>query len=426
MSYVHPMWHHSVLAPEHAPAPVVLERAEGVYLWDREGNRYIDGLASFGACIVGHGRPELAQAAYDQMSSGAHLAPVFGCTNDVSRRLAERLLALTGHSGGSVRFATSGSEAVEAAFRIALNYHLNRGDTERRIILATEGSYHGTTVATLAAAGRGENRHFMRDLDDMFVRLPATPQQEEAASAEFLEALRSTIERVGPHRIAAFVAEPIPVSFGIRIPHHDHWRKVKELLHEHGILYIADEVLNGFGRTGELFAEQHFGVTGDLITMSKGLSSGYFPISACVASAAVTAAFDEYGERALRHMGTYSAHAAGCAVAMRTIDIIEDEALVENARIQGARVGAGLTALAAEFPGRVHPPTGLGLFWTVVLNPDGDRQLAREVLAECRARGMITQANGNVLYFYLPLVVTAEEVDESLVILSESFRAVLK
>ena len=294
-----------------------------------------------------------------------------------------------------------------------------------RIILTTQGSYHGTTIATMAASGNAENMHFVRELDPLFVRLPPTPDGDLERSDAFVAELVATIERVGADRIAAFMSEPIPVTWGLRRPHADHWRKVKETLHEYGILYITDEVLSGFGRTGKLFAQNYFDVTGDLITLSKGLSSGYAPISACVASEQVAAAFENYGPRALRHMGTYTAHATGCSVAMRAIDIIEDEGLVENSRVQGERLGRGLERIAAAHGDRVQAPSGLGLFWTITLEADGEREMAREVLAASRERGMILQAWGDVLYLYLPLVVTAEQVDEVLAILADSFDDVL-
>ncbi|MEU6643620.1 aminotransferase class III-fold pyridoxal phosphate-dependent enzyme [Saccharomonospora sp. NPDC046836] len=281
-SFLRPLWHHSTLRADHGVEPVVLDRGENIYLWDAQGRRYVDGHASFGSCIVGHGRTEIAQAAYDQMVRGAHLPSVFGCTNEPAARLSHKLLELTGHEGGSVRYATSGSEAVEAALRIAFNYHVNRGEAERRVILSTYGSYHGTTIATMAAPGNVENAHYISDLDVMFRRLPPTPHADERASDSWVATLEATIEEVGPHRIAALLAEPIPASVegGIRVAHLDHWKKVQTVLRKHGILHITDEVLCGWGRKGTLFGQQHFGVRGDLITLSKGLSSGYFPISA--------------------------------------------------------------------------------------------------------------------------------------------------
>jgi len=385
----------------------------------------VDAHASFGACIVGHGRPEIARAAYDQMLKGAHLPGVFGCTNEPAARLSRKLLELTAQQGGSVRYATSGSEAVEAAIRIAQNYHLNRGEVSRKIILTTENSYHGTTLATLAAANAPENRHFVAALDPMFVRLPGTPHQDRAASDAWVATLRQTIERVGAGNIAAFLAEPIPVGGGVRVPHVDHWRKVQGVLKENGILHIADEVLCGWGRTGKLFAEEYFGVWGDLIAVSKGLSSGYFPVSACVAAPFVTEAFDAHGSRALHHMGTYTAHATGCAVAIRTIEMIEAEGLVENSRVMGGRVGAGLAAIAERHGPAIESVSGLGLFWSVMVMPDGEREIGREILAACRERGLIMQAWGNMVLFYLPLVTTSEQVDAVIATLAEAFASVL-
>jgi adenosylmethionine-8-amino-7-oxononanoate aminotransferase len=426
-SFLRPFWHHSTLAPEHGPRPVVLDRAENIYLWDIEGRRYIDGHASFGSCIVGHGRKEMAQAAYDQMVRGAHLPSVFGCTNQPAAILSDRLLQLTDHLGGSVRYATSGSEAVEAALRIAFNYHLNRGEPSRQKILSTRGSYHGTTIATMAASGNPENSHFTRDLDGMFVHLPPTPHQDEKASEEWVDVMRATIEEVGAENIAAFLAEPIPISVegGVRVAHHDHWRRVQEVLRPLGILHITDEVLCGWGRTGRLFGQNHFGVKGDLITLSKGLSSGYFPISACVAAPFVTEAFEPIGPRALRHMGTYTAHATGCAVALRAIDLIESEGLVENSRHLGERVADALERIVQSHRESIELVSGIGLFWSMLLKPDAERELGREILAACRDRGLILQAWGNIVILYLPLISTEQQVDETMDILAQGCSAVL-
>ncbi|WP_214104723.1 aminotransferase family protein [Acrocarpospora catenulata] len=426
-SWVRPVWHHSTLDPEHGARPIVLDRAENIYLWDTDGRRYVDAHASFGSCIVGHGRPEMAQAAYDQLVRGAHLPSVFGCTNEPSARLSQRLLKLTRHEGGSVRYATSGSEAVEAALRIAFNYHLNRGETGRRKILSTLGSYHGTTIATLAAPGEPDNEHFIRDIDSMFVRLPPTPHQDERASEEWVATLRETIERVGPENIAALLAKPIPVSIagGVRVAHVDHWRKVQEVLRSYGILHITDEVLCGWGRTGKLFGQNHFGIQGDIITVSKGLSSGYFPVSGAIAAPFVTEAFDPNGPRALRHMGTYTAHATGCAVALRAIDIIESEGLVENCARLAPRVAEALRLIGKRHQDSISQVSGIGLFWSVLIRPDGDRQIGREVLAACRERGLILQTWGNTVLFYLPLISTEEQVDEVMDLLAAGFADVL-
>jgi adenosylmethionine-8-amino-7-oxononanoate aminotransferase len=408
LSFLSPLWHHAVLAPDPSRQPVVLDRAEGIYVWDVDGNRYIDGLSTHGACILGHGRREIADAAHAQMLRGAHLAPVFGCTSPVARELAARLLDLTSKPGGSVWFSSSGSEAVETALRIALSFHLNRGEPERRFILTTEDCYHGCTMAVAALSGRPEYEHFTREIEPILIRLPATPHADESRSAQFATALAETIARIGAHRIAAFIAEPVPADKGVRVPVAGHWRAVEQILNENGILYIADEVLVGFGRTGAMFAHQSYGVSPDIVTVSKGLSSGYFPISACIATGWVAAEFDAYGGRALA-----------------VLDIIENEAVIANVVTQAPRIRDGLTAIAANSGGRVAPPTGIGMFWSVALAPDGDRRLGREVLSHCKDRGLLILANGNVAYLNLPLVTTAAEIDVILSLFAQGIDATI-
>jgi len=419
-----PVWQHGTLLPEFGGDEiVVLDRASGVELWDEEGHRYLDGWSQFGACVIGHGREEIADAAALQMRKGAHLAPILNLTNRPAQDLAEFLLAELALPGGSVRFATSGSEAVEASFRVALNYHLNRGEPDRRIILSAAGGYHGNTTATAAATRRPDMAHFIRELTPTYASLPTTPHDDEEASARFVAELREQIATLGAANIAAFIGEPIPVGGGVRVPVADHWSRVQELLRENGILHIVDEVFTGFGRTGKIFGHQHYSITPDIITLSKGLSSGYFPISACVVSAGVADAFDEAGENALRHMGTYSGHATGCAVALAVQQTIARESLPAQAAKRGELIRERLAKICEQNSAIVGEVRGIGMLWSISLIPREGTDVARAAVAECRRRGLLTQGLGGQLFFYPPLVASEQELESMLAIVSDSLAA---
>lgn len=424
--FVRPLWHHGVI-PTHDGLPIELVKAEGIYLWDSNGKRYIDGFGSRGAAILGHGRSELADAASEQMRRGAYLALVFGCTNQPARQLAERLLAKIGQRDGAVWFSSSGSEAIEAAIKIALNYHLNRGEPQRRIILTCRSSYHGITLGAAAATGLADHDHFTREAASSFVRLPQTPHDSDVLTAEFLTELDATIERIGAEKIAALVAEPIPTPGGVRVPVDYHWLHVKNLLARHGILLIADEVLDGFGRTGTMFAQEHFGYRADLTTLAKGLTSGYIPLSACVAAPHIASEFDGFGPRALRHLGTYSGHPAACAVALRALDLIEDEGVVDNAAAQGTRLRKELERICADNPQLLGSPTGKGLLYSIDVHSNElkRKRCGTALQIECRSRGLFLTAAEDVIYFSPPLVVNEEQVDEMMNVFENSVSAIL-
>jgi len=423
--FVRPLWHHNVLPTTHGQ-PIELVSAHGVRLRDSAGHEYIDGFASSGATVLGHGRLDLADAAREQMRTAAFFPAIGGFSNTPARELAERLLSLAGHPGGAVWFATSGSEAVEAAIKISLNYHLNRGAPDRRIILCCRNAFHGNTMGAAAATGSADQDPFVREAAVNFARLPATPHESRSASDEFLAVLTEAIERLNPARIAGFIAEPVPAG-GVRIPHAEHWKRVRRVLSEHGILMIADEVFCGLGRAGAMLAQHRYGFNADVITVSKALTSGYFPLSACIASAAVTDAFEDMGELALRHRGTYSAHATGCAVGLRTLQIIETDGLVENGIRMGALLSEGLKELADIYPDMLGPPIGVGLMWIAPLVETAPVRgsaaaRARMLQARCRENGLLTAKPGPVVGLWPPLIVSATDIDEILSKLSRSVR----
>lgn len=430
--FVQPLWHHGLLPDGNVPA-IELTRGAGIYLWDATGKRYIDGWSSSGPAALGHGRVELAEAAYDQMKSMAFFPNAMGFSNQSARLLSERLLDIAGCLEGAVWFSTSGSEAIETAMKIALHYHRNRGEADRRMFLTCLNGFHGNTLGAAAATGSKEVGFFFPAVAASFEQLPATPHESSHESEAFLAVLAESIARIGAKNLAGFIAEPIPVGGGVRVPITWHWSRVKELLSENGILMIADEVLTGFGRTGTMFSQQHYGINADLVTLSKGITSGYLPLSACVTSASVAAEFDNTGARALRHRGTYSGHATSCAVALRSLELIQDERLPENAIAQGVRLKKGLERIASRPGSLVGRPTGKGLLISVPVyrREPGDASSASEfgatearmLHAKCIENGLILGKPGLPIGFWPPLTVTADEVDEILDIFGESVDA---
>jgi adenosylmethionine-8-amino-7-oxononanoate aminotransferase len=409
MSGIRPLWHH--LTPPDGYRYIELVRGDGIYVFDNDGQRYIDAMSTMGAVMVGHGRKELVSAAERQMSELSFAALTLGCTNRPARQLAQRILDLLNLPDGAVWFMNSGSEAVETALRIAIQYHANRGDTQRRIILTCTDGYHGTTLGAAAATGAPDWEMFWGNAGVDFVRLPPTPDTEDGSEA-FLTALERTIEETGPERIAALIAEPIPTPGRTRVPPASHWRRVQNVLHSFGILHIADEVFMGFGRAGSMFSQQLFGVTGDLTTMAKGLTSGYVPLSACAVSGRVADEFGENGPRSLRMGGTYSGHPVGCAVGLAALDIYERENLPAHADATGKEFGEQLRDVV-ERHDWLTGPYGRGMIYTIIIEEPEGTQLGAAFRESCLRRGLLISPRAAAgLNLYPPLVTTADQVGE--------------
>ena len=388
----HPLTQHRNIA---AAPPRFIERGEGCFIYDAAGNRWLDGTSGLWCVNVGHGREELADVAREQMAKLAY-APMT-MSHEPAIRLAAKLVDLLGYPG-RVYFTNSGSEANEAAFKMARQFQLQRTDGKggegRFKIIARHRGYHGNTMGALSATGQWERRHGYEPLVPGFVFTDAPdPYRGVDGCAEKLE---ETILSEGAETVAAFIMEPIIAGGGVLIPPDDYLPKVREICTRHGVLLILDEVVTGFGRTGKMFAHQHWGVQADIVTFAKGIASGYMPIAAVVAKREVFDAFDGdvASGRHFRHVNTYGGHPVATAVALRNLEIVEREQLVERVNVLGKSVLSKLQRKLAGHP-NVGEVRGKGLLIGVELVVDLESKApavndrVAGVVGNCAANGVI-------------------------------------
>jgi len=353
------------------PPLVQIVRSEGSFLFTPDGRAILDAAGGAIVCNIGHGRREIAEVAARALAEIDYVVPPFATPARVAlvSRLRERWLPpeLT-----RVVFSSGGSDAVDAAIRIARMHHVCAGRAGRWKVIGREHSYHGVTLATLAVGGHEKRRHGLEPLLTPHPRIPTVyPLRCDACRGRCnlacADALEAVIAREGAETIAAFIAEPIGGSTaGALVPPDGYWPRVAEICRRHGILLIADEVMCGFGRTGRRFAIEHFGVTPDLMVGGKGLAGGYAPIGAAFAREEVVAPIADAGEDVMFY--TYSAHHAACAVADAVLEVMEREGLVERAAKLGEQLAQRLERL------RAHPQVaevrGRGLLQAVELVRD--------------------------------------------------------
>jgi PLP-dependent transaminase len=403
---VHP---HAVVG--HARPPVVFVEGRGARLRDAEGNEYIDGTCGLWVCPVGHGRVELAEAARRQMERLEYYASFWEFSNAPSIELAERLVTLAPPGIERVFYTNGGSEGTESALKLArLAWHA-QGSPERSVVLTRSMAYHGVSYGALAATGIPPLRQGFGELPAEFEALSVPYPFRGTTTDGLIEELENRIETVGEERIAAFIGEPVIGVGGMIPPHDDYWPRVQEVLRRHGILFILDEVVTGFGRTGAWFAAEHWGgLEPDLVVTAKGITSGYFPMGAVLIGERVAAMLDG---TAFRHGFTYNGHPTGCAVALENLAIIEREGLVERA----ARLGRGLLAGLRELERlpAVLQARGFGLMAGLELDVEDAAELADRI----RAGGVIVRATGQKLVLSPPLVIEERDLDRLIEVIGE-------
>lgn len=403
--------------------PLVIERGEGIYLWDNEGRQYIDALSGLWVVAVGHGRAELAEVAADQARRLAY-ANTFAYATEPALELADELARLAPPGFARVHFANSGSEAVELALKIAKQYHYNRGEGKRYKVISRIGSYHGQTAGALSVNGASYAvRQPFEPLVPGAVRVPGVNCDHCPYEKSFPEcnvycarAVAGFIEAERPETVAALIAEPISIANGNAMPPKAYWQTLRDICDAYGILLIADEVINGFGRTGRWWGIEHFGVTPDLMTVAKQLSSGYAPIGAVLVHERVAAEFEGGPNRAFVSGLTFAGHPVACAVARANIELLKRERLPENASVVGSYLGERLREVA-KARRAVAAVRGVGLLWALEIVRDREtnepyptHELTPQLEASLRRRGLLTRA-GPLLFLAPPLVTNREEVD---------------
>lgn len=408
----------------------VITRGEGVRIFDAEGKAYLDLVSGWTRPVhIGYGRTEMAQAIYDQALQLHYFTPMqYG--NPRVIELAQDLADLTPGDINHFLFVCDGSEAVESALKLAKHYHHYRGERWRFKVISRRGAFHGVTGGALRVLGSVlPTRQMMEPLPpgSIFAESPycyrcplhLTYPACDIACARDVERL---IEFEDPTQVMAFIGEPIQQFFGAYRPPREYWSIIREICDRYGILLIVDEVICGFGRTGKWFGIEHFDIQPDIMLMAKGISSGYFPLGAVGATDAVVAPVDFFA-----NLQTYMNHPVGCAAALKNIEILKRENLIENARVMGAYFLDGLKSLERHpIVGEVR---GTGLWTAIDMTTDKARRAPfpsdglTRIVERAKQQGMIIKFMNMALEFAPPLIITKADIDEAVRILDRCITA---
>ncbi len=377
---------------------ITIVRGEGSTVWDEAGNALIDVSGALWYCNVGYGREELANAAAAQMRELASFKTYDGFTSPRSEELAARVAAIVPLDGAKVFFTSGGGESIDTAAKLARAYWAAVGKPDKHVVVSRQFAYHGSNAYGTSLGG-------MAPLVETYGRL--VPEVEQVPWDD-AEALAETIDRAGADRVAAFVAEPIIGAGGVMIPPEGYLERVQEICREREVLLVLDEVITGFGRTGEWFATGRYGLSPDLITVAKGITSGYVPLGGVIVSAQVAEPFWAEGtQHVFRHGYTYSGHATACAVALANIDVIEREKLVQRVRELEPVLAAALRPLESH-PAVAEVRTGVGLLGGVEL---ADPSRLQAVIDAAYERGVLVRGiRGVALQVSPPFVITEDEI----------------
>lgn len=405
----------------------VITRGEGCHLWDSEGRRYFDAVGGLWCTNIGLGREEMAEAIAEQVRTLAFSNTFVDLTNSPSARLAAKLAELAPGDLNRVMFTTGGSTAIDSAYRLVQFAQAAMGFEGRTHVIARRDSYHGSTYAAMSIGKRmGDQRPEFTYITDTihhigapYVFRPETGEADEDAATEaYVAEFEAKIAEIGAEKIAAFFAEPIQASGGVIVPPRGYLRRMWEVCRRHGILFVADEVVTGFGRLGHWFAsEDEFDIIPDVICCAKGLSSGYQPIGAMIFSDRLWAAMAQDDARWFTHGFTYSGHPVACAAALKNIEILEREDLLGNA----ARVGAYFQARLREL--RRLPTVGetRGQALIACVESVADKatmrhfdegiDIGKRISDICEGKGLMVRPIGHNNIMSPPLILTESDAD---------------
>ncbi|WP_338889230.1 aspartate aminotransferase family protein [Rhodococcus sovatensis] len=421
--------------------------SEGVYLTDSTGRRYIDAVGGTAVNIIGHGVSEISARVADNWDSTSFVYSAF-MTNPWQEELARKLASITPIEDGRVFFTSGGSEANESAVKLARQYHLDCGRASKWKVISRTASYHGNTLAMLALSGRPTwSARYSPYLDSSpkiaaayCYRCPFSLSHPQCG-IRCAEDLERVILQEGPDTVSAFLVEPISgSSLAGAVPVEGYYERIQEICRKYDVLFIADEVLTGYGRTGRTFAIEHWDVTPDIVTVGKGLGSGYTPIAACVASGAIVDKIRSVSGQFV-HGFTYGGMPMACAIGVQVFDYIQEHSLFELASTRGDYLRARLEELAPTIPA-IGDIRGLGLLQGVEIvgNPktrqpfSPDRKIASRIVREAEARGVLFREgtpganagkDGDQIQISPPFVISPNEIDEMVSVLGDSIRTVL-
>ena len=419
--HIHPFTDHKALMEKGTR---IITRADGVYLWDSDGNKILDGMAGLWCVNVGYGRQELVDAATDQMEKLPYYNNFFQTTHPPAIELSKALVDISPSQFNHVFFTNSGSEANDTVVRMVRHFWALEGKPEKTVIISRENAYHGSTVAGSSLGGmkgmhgQGGILHDIEHIAQPYWYRSGSEMDPEEFGLKTAQALEIRIKEIGEDRVAAFIAEPVQGAGGVIIPPVSYWPEIQRICKKYGILLIADEVICGFGRLGEWFGSEYFDIEADLMPIAKGLSSGYLPIGGLMVGDRVTETVINKGSD-FNHGFTYSGHPAACAVALENIRILKDEKIIEKVKNELSPYLQKKWLALGDHP-MVGEARGLGMVGALELVKDKNTKTSypseQNVGTICRDfcfnNGLIMRAVGDAMIICPPLVISHSEINE--------------
>lgn len=429
------VWHG--VKPYNPDATIIAEEASGAWVTDVDGKKYLDAMSGLWCVNTGYGRTELAEVAYEQLNKMAYFP--LSQSHIPAIKLAEKLNDWL-EDEYVIFFSNSGSEANETAFKIARQYHQQNGEPSRHKFISRYRGYHGNSMGALAATGQAQRKYMYEPLAQGFIHV-TPPDIYRSPYRGTLEeqglATANEIDRVMTYElsetIAGVIMEPFITGGGVLIPHESYLPRVREICDKHNALLIVDEVICGFGRTGAKFGFQHSGIKPDIVTMAKGITSGYLPLAATAVRKDIYDSFKGTGEYDhFRHVSTFGGNPAACSLALKNMEIFEEENLIEQSEVMGEKLKSRLRHLESHrYVGHLR---GKGLLIGIELVEDKETKepvnenIVNKIIGYCRNKGLIIGKNGdtvagynNILALSPPLNLTEEDLDFIVNTLTKAF-----
>ncbi|WP_080876330.1 aspartate aminotransferase family protein [Oceanobacillus timonensis] len=414
--FIHPTSNMKQLQ-EEGPSFIFTE-GDGIYLKDIEGRTLMDSLSSLWNVNIGHGRKELGEAAKAQIEKLAFTSTFSNWSHEPAIRLAAEIAKWTPGDLNATFFTSGGSEANDTAFKTVRHYWKIKGHPEKKKIISRKNSYHGVAMGSTSATGIPEFHTFTESIAPDFYYVDST-----------IESLTELIEKEGADSIAAFISEPVQGSGGVNLPSDGYFEEVRKICDEHHILLISDEVICGFGRTGTHFGMENFGIIPDIITMAKGVTSGYAPLGGMIISEKLHQEIYEKAEGNFWHGYTYSGHPTAAAVALKNLETIKNENLIDNVNRMGDEMLKGFKWIQEQNK-QVIDVRGIGLLGAISIDRKSAdvAPIGPKIVAEALKRGLICRSvvydGQDTLAFAPPFVINKKQMDEMITIVDESIRAV--
>ena len=419
--YLHPFTDHKELGQKGSR---IIQRADGIYIYDTDGNKILDGMSGLWCVNIGYGRKELCDAAYRQMQELPYYNSFFQTAHPPVIELSRLLGEISQPQFGHVFFTGSGSEAIDTVVRMVRRYWDLMGKSDCKVIIGRDNAYHGSTVAAAALGGMKKMHEQGGEMPDVeHIEQPyhfgcGGDLSPDEFGLQAAHALEEKILELGADRVAAFIGEPVQGAGGVIIPPENYWGEIQRICRKHDVLLVVDEVICGFGRIGHWFGSDYYGIEPDLMPFAKGVTSGYLPLGGVLVSDRIAKTLIEEGGEFF-HGFTYSGHPAACAVAVENIRILRDEGIIEHVRDEAGPYFAECWQSLADHP-LVGEARTLGLLGAIELVKQKSPRVLFEpkgkVGAACRdiciESGLVMRAVGDTMAIAPPLIMTRSQIDE--------------